>query len=752
MSVGYQNGNGSLVRFGVFDVDLRTQELRKYGTRVKLPRQSFQVLQMLLERPGELVSREELHKALWSSDTFVDFDHGLNNAVKRIRKALGDSAEAPHFIETLPRLGYRFIGTVEAANGNGSSPALNGNGSLANGNGASMHANGSRAIPASTAALPAPSTPQMFEAVPTFTMGTPYRPQALWSIIAVLSVLLVGMSIWVYRARPLPSADMLQITPFTSSPGYEFTPTFSPDGNQIAFVWTGGDQSELLDLYVKVVGTDTPVQLTHNPATVIIPAWSPDGRFIAFTRFKLHSPEDSGIFVIPAVGGPERKLGTLTFGKYIYQGGLTWTPDGHSVIFPEPFDNEFKSRLVALNVETLEQRPLASPSPRCTAHGLPRFSPDGKTLAFACMYTFGLGGVFVESWPSGTPREILEARGEVDGLTWGPEGRSLVYTLNSNLWRVAVRGGTPERLWFGQNAFNPVVAPTAARLAFTHQEQEMDLHRIPLGDPEHSAGRSVRFVPSELTQKNPQYSPDGKRIAFESNRSGNIEVWVSDLEGGDLQRLTSFGGPLTGTPRWSPDGKRIVFDSRASGKAQLYIVSADGGTPQMLRTTADGGSVPFWSHDGKWIYFASDVQGVSQIFKVQAEGGQPVQLTHGGGLLARELPDGSRLYYLRVSGKTEIWSIGTDGSNEQPVKGLPSFSWPSWDLTATGIYYYDSIPPTNEILFFDFATLKTRVAARTSGRPAPFVTTLSVSPDGKELVYPQLERSTADIMLVDGFR
>jgi len=105
MEGDYQNGNTQALRFGVFDLDLRSQELRKYGIRVKLPRQSFQVLQMLLERPGTLVSREELQKALWPADTFVDFDHGLNNAVKRIRAAIGDSAERPHWIETLPRLG-----------------------------------------------------------------------------------------------------------------------------------------------------------------------------------------------------------------------------------------------------------------------------------------------------------------------------------------------------------------------------------------------------------------------------------------------------------------------------------------------------------------------------------------------------------------------------------------------------------------------------------------------------------------------
>src|SRR5712692_3968041 len=106
---------GSTVRFGVFDADFRTQELRKQGVRVKLPQQSFQILQMLLEQPGELVTRDQLRQALWPGDTFVDFDHGVNNSIKRIRDALGDSADTPSYIETLPRLGYRFIGNFDLA-------------------------------------------------------------------------------------------------------------------------------------------------------------------------------------------------------------------------------------------------------------------------------------------------------------------------------------------------------------------------------------------------------------------------------------------------------------------------------------------------------------------------------------------------------------------------------------------------------------------------------------------------------------
>ena len=716
------NGNPQGLRFGVFDVDLRTQELRKHGTRVKLPRQSFQILQMLLERPGELVTREELQKALWPADTFVDFDHGLNNAVKRIRAALGDKAETPRWIETLPRLGYRFIGAVDIASNGHVAPPSNGTPS-------------------------APRTP----APPAESAFASLRRSWLIPAVAVLVVCLAGWQYYrVRRARA--ASDSLQISPFTSYPGFEYAPTFSPDGNQIAFAWTGGDQTEAGDLYVKVVGTETPVQLTHNPGSPVVPAWSPDGRFIAFARYKPGSPESSGIFLIPAVGGPERKLAQLGHGKTTYEGGIGWTRDSTWIIYPEPTDSEFHSRLAAVNIESLEHRTFPNPSPRCSAVGLPQISPDGKSLAYSCMFSFGLGGLFVQPWPTGNVRQLVEAKGDFEGLSWDADGQSILYSLNTNLWRISTHGGKPQRLWFGQSTYGLAIAREGARLAFTHMEEAVDVWRVPTSESVSASMPAQRVAPSELSQQNAQYSPDGKRIAFESKRGGSDEVWVCQADGSDLRKLTSFGGPLTGTPRWSPDGHRIVLDSRASGKPELYVVNSDGGTPVLLPTTPEGGSVPYWSHDGKWIYFASDVQGFSQIFKIPAEGGNPIQLTRQGGFIAKETPDGSRVYYLQVRTAAEFWSMAPDGTGEARVEGLPDFAWPAWDLTQNGIYFYDAMPADPEIQFFDFATRRTRRAIRVPSRLAPFVTNLSVSPDGKDLLYTQLGRSSASIMLVDGFR
>ena len=742
MEGDHQNGNTQALRFGVFDLDLRTQELRKYGIRVKLPRQSFQVLQMLLERPGTLVGREELQKALWPADTFVDFDHGLNNAVKRIRAAIGDSAETPHWIETLPRLGYRFIGPVEVAT-NGHPPAP-------------VPANGN-----APAALPVNGHGQVQIQSTSEVRTTPYaahkssRTRWRWKIASLTLLVIAALLGWHHLARRSggsgASADGLQLIPFTSYPGYEFAPAFSPDGNQISFSWNGSENSDRFDLYVKVVGTDTPVQLTHEPSNAITPAWSPDGRFIAFTRMNLSSTAASGVFLIPAVGGPERKLASLGFGKSMYKGGIAWTPDGESLIYPEP-RSELQSELVTLNIDTLQQQVVAKPSPRCSAAGMPAFSPDGRWFAFACMFDYGLAALYVQPWPTGSARELRELKGDLDGLAWTADGQGLVYSRDNNLWRVPCRGGSAQRLWFGQDASHPTIARTGSRLAFTRNQEFYDIWRIPTGDPRRSAERAVRVAPSELVQLNAQYSPNGKRVVFESNRSGSSEVWLCDVDGSNLLRLTNFGGPLTGTPRWSPDGSRIVLDSRASGKAELYVVSASGGTPQLLATVPDGGSVPFWSHDGNWIYFSSDVDDVPQIFKISANGGTPMQLTHHGGFMARETPRGNRLYYSRIdNGRIEMWFIGTDGSGESPVTGLPRLMWPAWDVTDRGFYYYDGMSSDREILFFDFATKRTRAVARTPGRPDPFSHNISVSPDEKDILYTQMGHSTADIVLAEGF-
>lgn len=726
---GTTENGARTIHFGVFDADLRTQELRRQGTRVKLPRQSFQILQMLLERPGELVTREELRNALWPEDTFVDFDHGVNNAVKRIRAVLGDSADSPRYIETLPRMGYRFIGPI-TTNGNGNS-----NGAHSNGN-----------SPDSGSVIVAAS---LSEAPSTVTSVHPKARPKLIQLLAIATgvLLLLGAAVWILRSRQhVREQSMFTMIPFTSYPGSEVSPTFSPDGNQIAFAWNGGDQGQTFDLYVKEVGTDAPVRLTHRNAGYLSGAWSPDGRFLAVIGVDTHTGEVS-MFLIPAVGGSERQLMRRSAIKSMFEMAITWTPDSQWVVFSRT-ETEFRAHLAMINVQTLEERDLPAPSPRCVATGLVSFSPDGRRMAISCLYTWGVNALYIQPYPSGPARELREIRGEMEGLQWSRDGRSMIYAINGDLWRISANGGTPERLWFAQGAASPTVPRDVNRLAYVHRIYTADVWRVPFGSTREPP---TRPFPSNLTQQNASYSPDGKRMVFESTRSGSQEIWLCNVDGSDPQQLTTFGGALTGTPRWSPDGQKIVLDSRASGQAELYLVNSAGGKAQLLKTTPGGASVPYWSRDGQWIFFAADVNGDSQVFKIPAGGGEPVQLTTKGGFVAKQAPDG-KIYYMRPAGGSELWSIDLDGKNEARVPGIPDLAWPAFDVTGRGVYYIDPIRGDDVIHFYDFATRKSQVAVKLPGRAQPYAAQISVSPDDKSVLYSQTTHNEADIVLVEGFQ
>lgn len=274
------------IRFGPYELSLDGEELRKDGNRLKLTGQAIQVLVVLANNSGKLVTREELQQKLWPGATYGDFEHGLNAAVNRLRETLGDSATDPKYIETIPRRGYRFIAAVEP-------PVV----------------------------TPDPPKPPWWRAAVVVAIG-----------LALLTVFAVRR-FWPRRSE---GPQILKIVPFTTYPGYEGAPSFSPDGNQIVFHWwggmgMGGEDSVAPGLYIKQLGNEKAVRLTDDPSCVV-PAWSPDGRSIAFSRWKLNgSGIDSGIYIVPSLGGPVRKLATTQVGcdRFSY---LSWSAEGKWVL------------------------------------------------------------------------------------------------------------------------------------------------------------------------------------------------------------------------------------------------------------------------------------------------------------------------------------------------------------------------------------------------------------------------------------
>jgi Tol biopolymer transport system component len=244
----------------------------------------------------------------------------------------------------------------------------------------------------------------------------------------------------------------------------------------------------------------------------------------------------------------------------------------------------------------------------------------------------------------------------------------------------------------------------------------------------------------------PQYSPDGKHVAFYSNRTGKTEIWMANEDGSQAVRLTSLGAVVSGSPRWSPDGQQIAFDSNAELAYHVYVVSADGGKPRKLDKQESFSAN--WSHDGRWIYFASRRSGDFQIWKMPAQGGDAVQLTHTGGIGPEESPDGKTLYFVRENGMGGIWKMPVEGGSETQV--VPDVFRYSYAVTEKGIYFARAAEGDRSasIQFLSFAT-GTPTEIVKLGKPLDLG--LTVSPDGRTLLYAQIDSSGRDLMLVENF-
>jgi Tol biopolymer transport system component/DNA-binding winged helix-turn-helix (wHTH) protein len=703
-------GNSSrIVRFGVFEVDLKAGELRRSGLRVKLQEQPLQVLTALLEHPGEVVTRDELRNKLWPADTFVDFDHGLNAAIKRLRDALGESAETPIFVETVARRGYRFIGNVD--------------------------------MPAATSSARSRS-----------------RQRLSLRNALVIGLIACALALLLLYYSHLRGSEMGQPTviPVVTNVGEKYTPSLSPDGQHLAFAWNGGAGPHF-SIYVKIVGTEESLRLTKDASIDFNPVWSPDGRYIAFCRIL---KGETGIYIIPASGGTERRLReTLWQDQDHYQalfsaGGLSWSPDGKLLAYSDRASrNESASSIFLLSLDSSEVRRLTSSPSRWDFN--PEFSPDGQTLAFASGRQAGFAfSIYTVPVSGGEERLVITGPSYEWGLAWTREGRDIVlpdcaWALNPGwLRRVPVRGGKPERLQFGQDGIEPSIRGN--RLVYVRQQANVTTWKRQLNSPL-SAGPPEKFISSTRMDSGPQFSPDGSKIAFESTRSGHYEVWMCKSDGSGLVQVTHFDS-VSGTPRWSPDGRQIVFDSLNAGNVDVFVVDSQGGPPRRLTPEPSVEAMPSWSRDGRWIYFTSNRSGELQVWKMPSTGEPAVQVTRHGGFAALESPDGKFLYYAKGLTVPGLWRIPTEGGEESEIiSSLEPGYWGYWAVVENGIYYLD-MKAKPGIDFFDFTTHRSKRVFDLENRPASGAPGLAVSPDRKSILYTQLDALNSDIILVENFR
>jgi Tol biopolymer transport system component/DNA-binding winged helix-turn-helix (wHTH) protein len=750
--------------FGPFYLDTGERVLLRDGQPVQLKAKAFDLLLVLVERGGHLLEKDELMNRVWP-DAFIE-EANLTVYISALRKALGEESTDRQYIETVPKHGYRFVAKV-------------------------------RELPDESEGLEGPfrsqvergSDPRGASALGAMASATrPYSwrhtRRLVW--LAAALMLLTGGTVWLYFSR-LRSEQVSHVTseapvppmktvPFTSFPGREEWPAFSPDGKQLAFRWNG-EKEDNFDIYVKLIGAGAPLRLTTHPGVDSSPAWSPDGRYIAFSRF---DKGKAGIYMVPALGGAERRL--LSFEtEWVVRDPpvVDWSPDGKYLAFTDkPFTHGDLGKggtgIVLLSIDNLEQRRLMSPPAQYFGDWHPAFSPDGQTLAFTRWIRYGVCDIYLVPVRGGEPKRLTSDNKEIGGLAWTADGQNIVFLSSRGgeglrLWKISVAGGTPEQLALGSNhpwlmgigQFS--ITRPGHGLAYSIRLDDQNIWRMEVPGSEGQATSPIKLLSSSLDDWGAQFSPDGKRIAFESVRSGTHQVWVCEADGSNPIQLTSIGESFSGraygagAPFWSPDGRQIAFDAATEVNNDdihhIHVVNAEGGPPRRITAGASYDGMPSWSRDGRWIYFASNRSGGFQAWKVPVEGGEAVQLTKNGGFRTRESPDGKYIYYSKLDAPG-LWRNPIEGGEESLILDqLRTGYFHAWAVVDRGIYFINPAPkPPATIEFFSFATRRITRIASLEKESFKWGSTLAISPDGRWVLYTQSDHSGSDIMLVENFR
>jgi Tol biopolymer transport system component len=593
--------------------------------------------------------------------------------------------------------------------------------------------------------------------LPAAAREKPSRRSPLLGAIPLAALLAVAVYFGWRIVGGRSGADVpLQPIPLTSYPGNESSPTFSPDGNQVAFVWNG-EHADNADIYVKLIGPGTPLRLTTDPRPDNGPRWSPDGRNIAFMR--LLASDTFEVLLVPPLGGPERKIGQF-YTRTLYSvpiPALCWTPDSRYLLVAGSETRNQSNRILRVAIDSGEVRTVASLDDGSEGYTQPTVSADGSTLA--TVHHHGVGSIellsLTKTFEAGSQRKLELPGIDARFLTWAADGRDLIFSLvQSNplpLYRLSVSSGAVQPLaWTGPGSLDPAVAVQGHRLAYVRAYRDTNIWRLSLEGDRRRQPALEKLASSSFREVYPHYSPDGKRLVFYSNRSGSVQIWTADADGSRAVQLTSMDPlAISGSPRWSPDGQYISFDSNAGGHYHIYVVKADGGQPRALTSGPSNNFVSSWSRDGRYVYFSSSRSGRLEIWRAPFGGGDPEQVTRTGAESADVSPDGQWLYYTKDGGVGGMWKMPIGGGEATLLTG--AIYRYNYAIASNGLYFMPAPEALgmNSIRFLNFATGATTEILKID---KPVDLGLAISPEGRSLLFTQVDYVGQDLMLVENFR
>ena len=553
-----------VVRFGLFELDLKAGQLSRNGTKLRLPQQPLQVLAVLLERPGEILTRDELRQRLWSSDVFVDFDHGLNKSIQKLRDALGDSATSPRYIETIPRVGYRFI-----------APVRNGNRPLE---------------PEIAREIERP------DPVPAPAVAAGKQRARWWVLVAgaCAGVVIAGIAVYL---SPGPRPGVIQYTQLTDFTDSAATPALSPDGHILAFIRGDSNFMSADQIYVKMLPNGEARRLTNDPRLKYNLAFSPDGSQIAYTVMQRPA---FATYTVPVLGGDSQLLLNNA-------AGLTWL-DPHQFLFSR-IRSGLHLGVVTQAVGGDNYRELYfPPHERGMAH-YSYASPDRRSALVVEMDGQGKW-TFCEliSLNGAAPARPIGPPGQCTAAGWSPDGAWMYFIATvegrSHLWRQRFPSGEPEQLTFGPSEEEGLAVEQNGRSVITSigvRESAIWIHD---GDGERSLSSEGEVV-TDLSP--PSFAADGETLYYLLRRppaGSGPELWRMTVDSGKSEAV--FPGISMLAYNVSPDGKQVVYATAGrDGKSQLWLAPIDRSSPAK-QIGHSGETTPYFGPRGKIVFQAAE--------------------------------------------------------------------------------------------------------------------------------------------------
>ncbi|MGA2147321.1 MAG: winged helix-turn-helix domain-containing protein [Bryobacteraceae bacterium] len=696
-------------RSGPFAIEPALRTLHRGGESVGVTPKVFDMLLVFLQSGNRVVTREELSAALWPGQLITGAN--LNQHVSMLRNVLDDASEGRHCLVTIPGRGYQWVLPVEVEEGTGE------------GSSGGSHTTVSAAL-------------------------------RKWLRIAAVAAAVLGVAAFL-GPRLLGPGDrpartsMVTKHALTRLPGSEYQPALSPDGTKVAFVWRENGRPGTA-VFVKGLG-DEESRRVSSPADSESsdPAWSPDGRLLAYLRYR---PNVLDVVVRPERGGEERTVGRLYPSRYgLDCRHLDWSPNGTTLVVDDKADPNEPFGLFLIDVASGLRTRLTHPREDIIGDVNPRFSPDGSRISFIRMNDYFGMEVLTIDLKQLKQKEWIRDRGVISDQDWSADGRRIFFGSNRGgeyrVWTLPLDGNAVSPT--SVSSANPLqisVARTGSKLVYSDVQHDLNIWRLELATAGTAKENWTSIVSSTAEDIFPQISPDGSKLCFRSDRSGEGQLWVSDLDGNHVAQVTAKPAhPVAG--RWSPDSRTLVFNDASDHR--MYTVDAAGGVPRLV---GGQGTHPIFSNDGRALYFND-----RGIRKLDLSNGEQSPVLESRPVHQKFLsPDGRYLYFSGARTDTNIWRFEfTTAKLAKLVDTLLPGYWGAWAMVREGIYFLtgDSrFPGGAAISLRSFADGRTRRITHFPG-PLPSIgaTMWSLTPDGHYLYCVRVDLSASDLVLVDGF-